>query len=94
MRSTFTIREFARLSSAMSTEQLTASAVGTDAAERVRAMATAVAGQRGLVDAPADPADDDVIDPYGRSWATYQRSAAELEPAVDAVVRAVRAALA
>lgn len=94
MRSTFTIREFARLSSSMTTEQLAEAAVGTDATARVRAMATAVAMQRGLVPPPANPEDDDVIDPYGRSWATYQRSAAELEPAVDAVVRAVNAALA
>ncbi len=92
MRSTFTIREFARLANTLGADELRDG--GADAAMRVRAMGLAVASRRGLLPPPADPAEDDVIDPYGRSWRTYQRSAAQLEPAVDAVVRAIRLALA
>jgi len=42
----------------------------------------------------AAPADDDVIDPFGRSMQTYERSAAELDPAVAAVARVFRLSLA
>lgn len=93
LRSTLTIREFARLSASMTTEQLRDSASGTTASERVRAMAVAVATRRGLALPPDDPTDDDVIDPYGRPYQVYERSAAELQPAVEAVVRAVNAVL-
>ena len=41
---------------------------------------------------PPTPEDDDVIDPYGRSWQTYERSAAQLVPALDEVVRVLRVA--
>lgn len=96
LRSTFTIREFARLSSGIADADLRAAAesAGTDAAARVRAVGVLVASHRGLVRPPADGADDDVVDPYGRSWETYQRSAAQLEPAVDEVVRVLRLAAA
>lgn len=95
LRSTFTVREFARLAAATSDAQLSAAAdaAGEDASDRLRAAATVVASQRGLVFGPQDPADDDVIDPYGRSWATYQLSARQLEPAIDEVVRVVRHAV-
>ncbi|GAA2002716.1 low molecular weight phosphatase family protein [Microbacterium ulmi] len=95
LRSTFTIREFARLAAATPAAELRQAAEeGTDAASRVRAAAAAVASHRGLVLTPGDPSDDDVVDPYRRSWATYQRSAAQLDPAVDAVVRTLWATLA
>jgi protein-tyrosine phosphatase len=45
------------------------------------------------VDLPADAADDDVIDPYRRSWKTYELTASQLVPAVDEVVRVLRIAL-
>lgn len=95
MRSTFTIREFARLADSLTEHQLRAAADagGSEASARVRAVSAAVASQRGLVLPPADPADDDVIDPYGRSWQTYQLSASQLEPAVDSTVRALKLAV-
>lgn len=94
MRSTFTIREFARLADSLSDHQLrsAADAGGTDPSSRVRALSAAVASQRGLVLPPADPTDDDVIDPYGRSWQTYELSASQLEPAVNSTVRALKLA--
>ena len=42
---------------------------------------------------PADPADDDVIDPYRRSWKTYELSGSQLAPAIDQVVRVIRLAV-
>lgn len=95
LRSTFTIREFARIASGMSDDELRAAAAegGTDAATRVRVMGMAVAAQRGLAMPAPTPDDDDVIDPYGRSWQTYQLSASQLTPAIDQVVRAIRLAV-
>jgi len=94
MRTTFTIREFARLSAALPDAELTqaADAAGADAAARVRAVAMAVASHRGLALPPDDPGDDDVVDPYRRSWKTYLLSGSQLEPAVDEVVRVLRLA--
>ncbi|BDV29788.1 low molecular weight phosphatase family protein [Microbacterium terricola] len=95
LRSTFTIREFARLSRATSDDEIVAAARPHDTdEERVRAASALLAGKRGLVEPAADPADDDVIDPYGRSWKTYQVSASQLDPALDEVVRVVRLAVA
>ncbi|MEU1972072.1 low molecular weight phosphatase family protein [Microbacterium sp. NPDC019599] len=95
VRSTFTIREFARLAASLSDDELRTAADegGTDAESRVGAVVAAVSGQRGTVEPPTNLADDDVVDPYGRSWETYQRSAAQLAPAVDEVVRALVIAL-
>ncbi|WJL94759.1 low molecular weight phosphatase family protein [Microbacterium sp. ET2] len=94
MRSTFTIREFGRLADSLTDHQLrsAAQAGGADASSRVRSVTAAVASQRGLVLPPADPADDDIIDPYGRSWRTYELSASQLEPAVTSTVRALKLA--
>lgn len=94
MRSVFTIREFARLADSLTDHQLRTAAEGgdSDPSSRVRALTAAVASQRGLVLPPANPADDDVIDPYGRSWNTYQLSASQLDPAVTSTVRALKLA--
>ncbi|MDF2916465.1 MAG: protein tyrosine phosphatase [Microbacterium sp.] len=94
-RVAFTVREFARLASSLSDAALqgaVATAADQDAAGRLRAAVAAVAGQRGLVLPPADPTDDDVVDPYRRSWSTYETSAAQLDPAIDQVVRVVAVA--
>ncbi|RLK47966.1 low molecular weight phosphatase family protein [Microbacterium telephonicum] len=96
LRSTFTVREFARLAASLddTTIASSAAAAGSDPSARLRAAAAAVAGQRGLAIPPADPADDDVIDPYRREWSVYQRSAQQLLPALDQVERVVRLAAA
>lgn len=93
LRRVFTIREFARLASTLSTEdaRAAADAAGSDPRERLRAVALAVADQRGLSEPVAD--EDDVIDPYRRSQEIYEQSAAEMTPAVAEVDRIVRAAL-
>ncbi len=86
LRSTFTLREFARLAESLSDEQLAAAAIGDDSSARLRAAAAAVAGMRGLVPA----GDDDVIDPYRREWKVYRESADQLVPALTQVERVVR----
>lgn len=94
MRSAFTAREFARLAADVSDDELRAAAAdAADGRERFAAMLAVIAARRGLTLPPASPEDDDVIDPYGRSAATYERSAEELEPGLAAVERVVRLAL-
>jgi protein-tyrosine phosphatase len=56
---TFTLREFARLVSAVDPAQLTAQ----DPVERARQLVRAAAGNRGLVP-PETPSHDDLADPY------------------------------
>ena len=96
--------ELARLAADVSDDELRAaasavagsgSAVSAEAEARARfaAALAVVAGRRGLVLPPASPDDDDVIDPYGRSTATYERSADEMAPGLAAVERIVRVAL-
>ncbi|WP_312678558.1 low molecular weight phosphatase family protein [Microbacterium sp.] len=89
LRATFTVREFARLAGDVSDDELAAVA-GKTPGERLRAASALVAGRRGLVAAPSDPADDDVIDPYRRDWDVYLTSARQLVPALDQVERVVR----
>lgn len=95
LRSAFTAREFARLAADVSDDEVRAAtaAAGADPQERFAAALTVIAGRRGITLPPASPDDDDVVDPYGRSAETYERSAAELEPGLVAVERIVRIAL-
>jgi protein-tyrosine phosphatase len=95
LRQTFTVREFARLYKEVPEQAIRSAAelAGDEASARVRAMATVVASFRGVAAPIDDAADDDVIDPYRRSWETYELSGSQLEPAVDAVVEAITLAL-
>ncbi|MFJ6653835.1 low molecular weight phosphatase family protein [Microbacterium sp. NPDC091313] len=95
IRSVFTAREFERLSRDLSDAEIraTADAAGSDPHARVRAVVELLGSRRGQLEQPADPADDDVVDPYRRSWETYQRSAAELLPAIAEIVRVFRATI-
>ena len=95
MRSTFTAREFARLAAEVTDDEIRdaadKAAVQTPSA-RVRAAGALVASRRGMVLPPDKPEDDDVIDPYGRSWKTYELSAEQMTPALAEVVRVLAAA--
>ncbi|WP_240747149.1 low molecular weight phosphatase family protein [Microbacterium sp. K24] len=93
LRRTFTIREFARLASTLTTEdaRAAADAAGGSPHERLAAVLRGVVDQRGLTASTAD--DDDVIDPYRRSRETYERSASQLVPPLDEVERIVRVAI-
>lgn len=99
VRNTFTAREFVRLSSVVSDDEVRAAAgdrgseASEDARTRVQAVVGYVARQRGIALPPIIPADDDVVDPYGRSSTTYARSAEQMDPALFAVERILRLAL-
>ena len=88
IRYTFTIREFARLVSGVSDEDLDAAAALPldDVVGRFGTLVGFAASQRGAVGPPASPADDDVVDPYRRSDQVYAESARQLVPAVNDVV--------
>lgn len=94
-RAAFTVREFARLAEGLddAAVRTAARAAGTDPHARVRAVLALLAVRRGETPPPADPADADVVDPYGQPWEVYQRSAAQMLPGIEAVVRVMRAAL-
>jgi protein-tyrosine phosphatase len=95
-RRTFTLREFARITAEITDEDLADVAVipKTDVAARLNAAVAIVASMRGMVERPAVPEDDDVVDPYRRSADVYEQSARELQPAVDGAVRFFKRALA
>ncbi|MFT4214921.1 MAG: low molecular weight phosphatase family protein [Microbacterium sp.] len=94
LRSTFTVREFARLAASVSDEEIARAAardaVDGSAGARLRTAATVIAGLRGLVPPPDDPAGDDVVDPYRRGREVYVKSAQQLLPALTQVERVVR----
>jgi len=86
-RTAFTLREFARLAAGLTDADLREISLlpADDVPARLSALVALVAARRGIV-APAASADDDeVIDPYKRSDATYALSGEQLVPAADAV---------
>lgn len=86
VRRTFTVREFARLASAVDPDELTAAA-GPDArpAERLAALVPLAARER--VQVPAEL--DDIVDPYRRSDAVYRESFSQLIEAVRTIAQVV-----
>lgn len=87
VRRTFTLRELARVVATVDPAELPDAAP----ADRLAALVDLAGRRRGLARA-ADPADDDVADPYGRGASAYRASFDQLRPAVDAIVRAARPA--
>lgn len=91
LRIAFTIREFARLAGVLSSSEVLRELVGIDEpVARLHHMLSMVSAVRGRSEPAADAADDDVVDPYGRSAETYRLTAAQLAPAVDEVSRMIR----
>lgn len=96
-RKAFTARELPRLLAAVDGTKLRAAgwADGSSAAEsseRFAEMLNLIAANRGLIP-PSPLHDDDVVDPYGRSDATYRQSLAEMAPAVEATDQIIRAVI-
>jgi len=85
-RRVFTLREFARLASHVTSQDM-ASRPGQTAANLLRNAVETVAQRRGSLPLLDNPADDDVIDPYRMSDDVYQDSANQLVPAVSATTR-------
>jgi protein-tyrosine phosphatase len=91
-RYTFTLREFARVIESYESDsqaQPLQMDVGDSIAATLRSAVPILAGQRGYAASPADPDDDDVIDPYRRSQEIYDLSAAQITDAVDRIAFAV-----
>lgn len=91
---TFTLREFARLSSSLTDAELSGAATGETIDERVASVIRLVFAQKATVGPAADPLLDDVIDPYKRDASIYDQSGREIVPAAAQVVRVLRLAAA
>jgi protein-tyrosine phosphatase len=90
---TFTLREFARLSSGLGDAEIAAVAArGGNVRAGLAEVVALVASRKGQIGPPATTEDDDVVDPYRRSDSTYERSAAQLVPAAEEVARVLRVA--
>lgn len=90
LRRTFTLREFARLTATVDDDTLfeqNSLFPGTDDPESRLVSALAVLTDLRGIHRADTPEDDDVIDPYQRSEATYALSASQMVPGIDAVVR-------
>jgi protein-tyrosine phosphatase len=78
---TVTLREFARLLGPVSADDIAQQSPSGDPVDRMRAIAAAAFANRGLVPV-ADPADDDIADPYRRNQAAFDRAAQEIDAAL------------
>ncbi|ROR73335.1 low molecular weight phosphatase family protein [Bogoriella caseilytica] len=85
VKRTFTLREFARLTTRVSSAELD-EAAGPDAgaARRLGALVPRAARHR----APVQPELDDVVDPYQRAEQVYEKSFGQILPAVRTIARA------
>lgn len=94
-RRVFTLREFARLSDATTDEDLRWELNDTSrsAADRLRAAVRAVTAGRATALPPSELTEDDVVDPYRRSDATYSLSTEQIVPAVNTSLAFLRRAL-
>lgn len=91
----FTLREFARLAEATTDDDLMWEIRETsqEPVERLKAAVRAVTAGRAIVPPPQDRSVDDVVDPFGRSDATYALSTEQIVPAVNTTVTFLRRAL-
>lgn len=91
----FTIRELARLMGGVSSDDLNQVADrsnGSQPRDRLLSLLHLASARRATVLPPTAPEEDDVIDPFGRSSDTYDRSCAQLLTAIPTVERVIRAA--
>lgn len=92
-RSAFTIREFARLLQTINADDRAevATQTGTDA--RLSALVDIAASNRGISELPANPADDDILDPFRQDDAVYAASVEQLVPAIRSISPILRSAM-
>lgn len=94
-RYAFTLREAARLLESVAANPPAAlsprEALTTPAG--LRALVAAMLAERGYAAMPDDPADDDIVDPYLRPPAVYDRSGAQVTDALDRAQTALNALL-
>ncbi|WP_286345206.1 hypothetical protein [Frondihabitans sucicola] len=89
-----TLREFARLASAVTDDEADADreSAGSRLGDRLRSFVNTAMSYRGLVDPPAEPSDDDIVDPYRRGRAAAEYAGREITEAVDDLRRSLRRA--
>lgn len=89
-RFAFTLREFARLLDTINGDDRAEVAARPDARSRLTTLVGIAAANRGVAELPADPADDDIVDPFRRDDAVYAASVQQLLPAVRSISPALR----
>ena len=90
-RRTFTLREFAHISRSEDSIRHGGADDANGSDERLRSGIARAAAFRGVVPPFVRAEDADVVDPYRRSDAVYEESAAQIVSAVDEVSRFLRA---
>ena len=91
-RSTFTVREFARLLDTLNSDDRAEIAAEADADARLVRLVDIAASNRGVAELPEDPADDDIVDPFRQDDAVYAASVEQLVPAVRSIGPVLRRA--
>ncbi|MBH0008225.1 low molecular weight phosphatase family protein [Salinibacterium sp. SWN1162] len=81
LRYCFTLRQFARIASALTDDDFAS-------IDSPQALVAVVAAQRGFVPPPENPDDDDVVDPYRQSQDVYDESGTVIDQAVTQIVAA------
>lgn len=96
LKRTFTIREFARMLDVLDARATEQPDAGPDDADPLaantaywRSLPARAAGVRHLA-LPADPSENDIIDPYRRSPEVYRQMEDELAPAIISILRHAR----
>lgn len=96
LKRTFTIREFARMLDVLDARATEQSDAGPEDADPLAAntaywksLPARAAGVRHLA-LPADPSENDIIDPYRRSPEVYRQMEDELAPAIISILRHAR----
>ncbi|MEA9986514.1 hypothetical protein [Subtercola sp. RTI3] len=84
---TFTLREFARLSSVIGEEELNELTNSKTAGEGIAKLISAVSRQKAYLPVPMDASEYDIIDPYKKDRETYAQAVAEIISAVEPTVR-------
>lgn len=94
LRRTLTVREFSRLAAGATEAQISSISVreprNSASDSRFESALAMLTSLRGVIGTPAAATDDDVVDPFRRSSATYERSGAEIDPGLVAVEKFVR----
>ncbi|GJN41996.1 arsenate reductase/protein-tyrosine-phosphatase family protein [Corynebacterium ammoniagenes] len=94
-RRAFTLREFSRLASVTTDEMLAADleTIKDFNVDKLRTAVQSVSLSRSQVSPVSEPAELEVIDPYGQPAAVHQDSAEQLVPAIESVADLIRRAL-
>lgn len=90
-RRTFTINQFARLVESLEADEVKGAGSADSLPAGFTALVEAAASQRGSLPLLADPAFDDIDDPYRQPQAAYDRVGVEIDEAVRTIATALLA---